>query len=168
MARHPDPPHKLPDAYYTARKIKDMCRFIEDNRSVRINKVSLTIIHNLLLASLKNSPSFSEEDVFKTEDPSSFYALSVFHSIYLQHYREQDFASLDNFHKCFIDFQHYLWEIADAYCRNGSWIQEKLPRLKLFDVKNMDDNLARMQRWNYEWRHIADQFTDKMIIEKMP
>ena len=62
--------------------------------------------------SLRNSGSFSDEDIFNPCDTSLFCCFSVFHHIYLNHYREYDFTCLDNFQMTFVEFQRFLWEIA--------------------------------------------------------
>lgn len=138
----------FPDPYYTIRKIRRGTKYIDENGSVSINNVPLTMINNMLLYSLRDCESFpDEDDVFNACDASLFYCFSLFHHIYLNHYREFDFAYLDNCQRAFIDFQHYLWEIFNAYKRHGSWIRGKLPRLKLFDLKNTTDNIDAIVRW---------------------
>lgn len=161
MPNQYDSRKEFPDAYYTARKIKEWYRFADKNKAIRIHQVSLTVVHNLLLSSLKNAPSFSEDKVFETADASAFFCFTIFHHIYLSGYREQDFASLDNFQACFINFQHLLWQISAAYRRHGSWIHEKLPNIKLFDIKNLAENADQMKRWNCMWQQITDGNSDK-------
>lgn len=143
-------PNTYPDPYYTIRKIRKVTRQIDKHGSVRIDKIPLSMINNMLLRSLRDCEQFSDDDVFSSFDSSLFYCFSVFHHIYLNEYREYDFASLDNCQRAFIDFQRYLWEIVTVYKRHGSWIRGKLPRLKLFDLKNTTDNIDAIVRWKHE------------------
>lgn len=143
-------PNRYPDPYYTIKKIRTITQYIDANSSVRINKVPLSRINAMLLYSLRDSDSFSDDDVFNPYDTSLFYCFSVFHHIYLMQYRDYDFASLDNCQVTFICFQRFLWTIAAAYKRHGGWIREKLPNLKLFDLKNTSDNIDGIIRWKKE------------------
>lgn len=140
-------PNSYPDPYYTIRKFRKVTYYIDNHGSVRIDKVPLLLINNMLLCSLRDCECFADNDVFCSLDSSLFYCFSVFHHIYLNQYREYDFASLDNCQNAFIDFQRYLWEIFTAYKRHGSWIREKIPCLKLFDLKNTSDNIDVIVRW---------------------
>lgn len=70
-----------------------------------------------------------------------------YYHIYLNRYREYGFASLDNCQMIFVEFQRLLWEIATVYKRHGGWIQEKLPDLKLFDLKNVSNNIDEVIQW---------------------
>lgn len=143
-------PNKYLDPYYAIRRIRDITKFVDTNSAVRINKVPLSMINTMLLHSLRDSSSFSDEDIFNPCDTSLFCCFSVFHHIYLNHYREYDFACLDNFQMTFVEFQRFLWEIAAAYKRHGGWIREKLPDLKLFDLKNTSANIDVITRWKKE------------------
>lgn len=143
-------PNTYPDPNYTIRKIRRVTRYIDHHGSVRIDKIPVSLINNLLLRSLRNCECFSNDDVFNSLDSSLFFCFSVFHHIYLNQYREYDFASLDNCQTAFIDFQRYLWEIVTAYKRHGSWVRDKLPALKLFDLKNTTDNIDAVVRWKRE------------------
>lgn len=105
------------------------------------------MINAMLLNSLKDSDTFSDDDVFNPYDPSLFYCFSVFFYIYINHYRDYDFASLDNCQTVFIDFQRFLWQLASVYKRHGSWIREKLPDLKLFDLKNTTEHIDMINNW---------------------
>ncbi len=140
-------PNKYSDPYYTIRRIRKITKYVDTNAAVRINKVPLAMINAMMLHSLKDSESFSDEDIFNPYDTSLFCCFSVFHHIYLNHYRGYDFASLDNCQMAFVEFQRLLWEIAAAYKRHGGWIQEKLPDLKLFDLKNTSDNIDGITQW---------------------
>lgn len=75
------------------------------------------------------------------------YELSVFFYIYLKHYREYDLASLDNCQTVFIEYQRFLWQLASVYKRHGSWIRDKLPDLKLFDLKNTTEHIDVINDW---------------------
>ena len=143
-------PNKYFDPHYTIRKIRIITQYIDANGSVCINKVPPSRINAMLLHSLKDSDSFSDNDIFNPYDASLFYCFSVFHHIYLNHYREYNFASLDNCQVIFIEFQRFLWEIATAYKRHGGWIRGKLPDLKLFDLKNTSDHIDEITRWKKE------------------
>ena len=144
-------PNEYPDPYYTIRKIREMTRYIDENGSIRIHKVPLSLINKMMLYSQKNCESFSDNDVFDTNDTSFFFCFSIFHHIYLNQYQEYDLISFENFQSAFIEFQRFLWEIAGAYKRHGGWIKDQLPRLKLFDLKNMSTNLDVMRHWKIEW-----------------
>lgn len=143
-------PNIFPDPYYTIRRIRKMYQYIDINNSIRINKVPSSRINSMMLVSVKNSPSFEGPDIIDIDDPSFFFCFSVFHHIYLNEYREYDFTSFDNFQILFVDFQRFLWEISEVYKFCGRNIREKLPDIKIFDLKNMSENIDVLIRWKIE------------------
>lgn len=152
MPKRSDPGNVFPDAYYAASKIKGVSRYVDGHRSIRIHQIPLPIIHTMLLNTLRAHRTFREDEVYNTNDSSFFCCFSIFHYIYLSVYREPNFASFDHFQRNFTDFQNILWLISDAYRQHGSWIHEKLPPLKLFDIKNLAQNISNMNKWNYQWQ----------------
>lgn len=128
-----------PNPYYLARKIRDSYEFIDQNRNITLADLPRKWINfwRVKDAYFLQSPMFPPDGEMPTH-----YSVTVSHIIfsyiYSKYYREADFADMDNYWQTYVDFQRMLL-LATSLSRSR---RDKLYTIKLFDLKNLSDNLV--------------------------
>lgn len=137
----------IPEARYTARKIKDGFLFVEKNTRITIDELPLkwirfwSIEDRQLLYKITEHPITDDE----ISNPKLLISLISFSYIYVKGYRDWDFADLQNFWNVYSDFQKLLLTLSELKSSQRS----TLPKLKAFDLINLTDTLHKLQSLGY-------------------